>query len=272
LFSFLVVATAAARRRGWVIRLSARATRSRLTAASTYEDLPSISAAKRSTAFSRHPVSFKYEPAPGDPDYRPDPGSTGMRQQDRRGERNDGDKAAVETSRQGASFQIKIGDPDRTISGQQRYVITYRLRGALNSFDDHLELYWNITGDGWPVPMERASAVIDAPSVTNAACFEGSQWYSQSCESGLSPNSARFNSRRTLYPGEGLTIVVGLTKGSVDPGGPLLVRRNPSGSRCVTSWAEAGADRSFRPPGPGLRRRLWSGGRGPHRWYGDSSI
>ena len=36
--------------------------------------------------------------------------------------------------------RIKIGDPDRTISGPHTYDITYTLRGVLNGFPDHDEL------------------------------------------------------------------------------------------------------------------------------------
>src|SRR4051812_4819729 len=58
-----------------------------------------------------------------------------------------------ETSRQGADLQIKIGDPDKTISGPQRYRIRYRLSGALNAQTDLDEFFWNVTGNQWPVPI-----------------------------------------------------------------------------------------------------------------------
>jgi hypothetical protein len=45
--------------------------------------------------------------------------------------------------------QIKIGDPDKTITGAHRYVITYRVRGAFNGFKDHDELVWNAIGTEW---------------------------------------------------------------------------------------------------------------------------
>src|SRR6185437_7463954 len=39
--------------------------------------------------------------------------------------------------------RIKIGDPDRTITGEHTYDIVYRVRGAMNTFADHDELVWN---------------------------------------------------------------------------------------------------------------------------------
>ena len=47
--------------------------------------------------------------------------------------------------------RIKIGDPDRTITGVHTYDITYRMRGVPNAFADHDELVWNVNGVNWPV-------------------------------------------------------------------------------------------------------------------------
>ncbi len=54
-----------------------------------------------------------------------------------------------EVSDEGPNRRIKIGDPDVLVSGQQRYVISYTVNDGLNPFDDHDELYWNVTGGDW---------------------------------------------------------------------------------------------------------------------------
>lgn len=41
----------------------------------------------------------------------------------------------------GGTVTIKIGDPDRTVSGVHAYTLTYLVRGAMNAFADHDELY-----------------------------------------------------------------------------------------------------------------------------------
>jgi hypothetical protein len=46
------------------------------------------------------------------------------------------------TELDGNNERIKIGDPDRTITGVHTYEITYRMRGVLNGFSDHDELVW----------------------------------------------------------------------------------------------------------------------------------
>ena len=46
-------------------------------------------------------------------------------------------------------------------------LLHYIVRNPIRWFDDHDELYWNVTGNDWPVPIDSAGAVISFPS--NAA-------------------------------------------------------------------------------------------------------
>ncbi len=43
-------------------------------------------------------------------------------------------------------------------------VLRYRAKNGLRFFEDHDELYWNVTGDEWDVPIEAASARIVLPA------------------------------------------------------------------------------------------------------------
>ena len=119
--------------------------------------------------------------------------------------------------------RIRIGDPGRTITGTHRYVITYRVEGAFNGFDEHDELYWNVTGNGWTVSMSRASATVDAPkSLMGAACYRGPTGSRLSCERAELDGASAHFSDSTLLAGEGLTIVVALRKGVVPEPEPIL--------------------------------------------------
>ncbi|MCZ7537014.1 MAG: DUF2207 domain-containing protein [Acidimicrobiia bacterium] len=121
------------------------------------------------------------------------------------------------------STRVKIGDPDRTITGRHVYVITYRVQGALNGFDDHDELYWNVTGNEWPVPIGRVTAVVNAPaSVTAAACFRGSFGSSLPCERANVDGSSAGFVDSSLGSNEGLTVVVAIPKGAVPEPEPVL--------------------------------------------------
>lgn len=68
----------------------------------------------------------------------------------------------------GGSMSVKIGDADRTISGLHTYVISYNVRRAIGYFDSYDELYWNVTGNGWTVPIRQVTATIVVPALLEA--------------------------------------------------------------------------------------------------------
>ena len=59
---------------------------------------------------------------------------------------------------------IKIGDPSFTVTGANRYVLNYTVSGAMNSFADHDELFWNVDGGLWPVAKRSVSSTVLIPS------------------------------------------------------------------------------------------------------------
>ncbi len=123
-------------------------------------------------------------------------------------------------SREGDTLHIKIGDPDRTVTGEHLYVIRYAARAALGSFDGYDELYWNVTGNAWPVAIERAAVRIILPedaSVLQASCYLGAFGSTESCDGTADSdgNAYAAHSDRTLEAGEGLTVAVGFTPGVI---------------------------------------------------------
>jgi uncharacterized membrane protein YgcG len=129
-----------------------------------------------------------------------------------------------ETSRQGAYLNLRIGDPNVFVSGPQRYRITYRLTAALNPQASWDELYWNVTGNNWPVRIESASATVTAPSIDKVTCYEGPTRSTAQCASQFSGGSAHFTMTQPQLEGGGLTIVVALPKGSVNVAPPTLIK------------------------------------------------
>ena len=147
----------------------------------------------------------------------------------------------------GDRVRIRIGDPNRTITGQQTYVIHYRLGSGLGFFEDHDELYWQVTGTEWPVPILRASASVALPPAEawarrdaqgwSAWCYAG--WFesasSERCTAAvIDAGRYRFESGR-LEAGEGLTLVAAFPKGVV---------RAPTGAEkvaeAVATWWPVG--------------------------------
>ena len=136
----------------------------------------------------------------------------------------DGRKQRVDTSTIGSVYRFRIGDPDRTISGKATYRLAYNVAGALNAFADHDELYWNATGESWPVRILSASVVVDVPGngVTRVACFQGHRGSTEPCDATFTPGEATFRATRVLDAGEQLTIVTGLRKGVVAEPTPIV--------------------------------------------------
>jgi uncharacterized membrane protein YgcG len=137
-----------------------------------------------------------------------------------------GRRLQVKDTREGSLRRFRIGDPDRTLSGQQTYRIHYRLGGALNGFPDRDELYWNATGT-WPVAIARAAIHVSAPAnaIERVACFQGPAGSREPCQSTFTPAEATFTATRRLTEREQLTIVVSLRKGAVAAPVPHLVAK-----------------------------------------------
>jgi uncharacterized membrane protein YgcG len=135
-----------------------------------------------------------------------------------------GKSQQYDVSLDGGVETIKIGDPDRTVSGPQSYKIAYRVKGALNSFTDQDELYWNVTGN-WPVRILKATSTVTLPGdgFVKAACYQGPGGSDEVCQaSEESARSATFQSTRTLSEQEQMTLVLGLKKGLVPEPQPIL--------------------------------------------------
>ena len=131
---------------------------------------------------------------------------------------------------QGVDEVIKIGDPNRTVTGPNTYVISYTVQGAMNSFADHDELFWNVDGAQWPVAKESVSATVELPSSSafkEAACYQGPTGSTQTCEYAHTQSSVivMYSSTRTLASNEQMSVVVALNKGTVAVPPPLLTGR-----------------------------------------------
>jgi uncharacterized membrane protein len=129
-----------------------------------------------------------------------------------------------ERSRQGRYLQFKIYVPEADNS-TRTVILRYRVLDALRFFDDHDELYWNVTGDESDVAIESASARFELPagvSGLHAIAYTGT-FGSRAEDAQVKPQGNGFEIRTTRPLGfhEGLTCVVGWDKGFVHPPGPL---------------------------------------------------
>jgi len=135
-----------------------------------------------------------------------------------------GNKLKYEESREGRSVKFKIYVPGaedavRTIE------IHYRVQDAIRFFSDHDELYWNVTGTEWDVPIQAASAHIELPGAVtglHATAFTGAFGSRASdAQVTVGTNTVDVVSSGPLGYHQGLTAVVGWNKGAVHEPGAL---------------------------------------------------
>jgi hypothetical protein len=132
------------------------------------------------------------------------------------------------TEDESSTLLLRIGDEDRYVSGTQTYVLTYTLSGALNGAAQTTtgdELYWNIVGTGWTLPIDQVSVTISSPAdVVQTQCWTAP---ATPCDHNSNTSTSATFTQANISPGQGLTIAVGwpaLTYPGIEP---ILVTRNP---------------------------------------------
>jgi uncharacterized membrane protein YgcG len=139
------------------------------------------------------------------------------------GARRDGQPEDWSAEGLGNGVRVKIGNKDTLVPvGEHTYELTYETNRQVGFFQDHDELYWNVTGNGWIFPIEKASAQVTLPrdlpkeqvSITGYTGPEGStaQDFTGEVDAG---GLSRFAAKHRLDSNEGLTIVVMFPKGVV---------------------------------------------------------
>jgi uncharacterized membrane protein YgcG len=120
----------------------------------------------------------------------------------------------VEVTSNKDQVEYKIGDPFLTITGPQTYQIEYLLHGALSYGPDGAEFYWNVTGNDWLVPIEKASAIVSGPLTGKVACYRGYLGETNDCQVTQGTQSVTFLSEN-LMPSEGLTVATEIDREQV---------------------------------------------------------
>ncbi|WP_421708611.1 DUF2207 domain-containing protein [Algihabitans sp.] len=120
-----------------------------------------------------------------------------------------------------AGLRIRIGRESVFLDeGLHRYRIAYLTDRQLLFLDDVDELYWNVTGNDWGHPINRAEARIRLPGDAehrDATAYTGYvEGAGEDFTLGRLPDGGLvFRTTRSLSPGEGLTVAVSWPKGFV---------------------------------------------------------
>jgi len=128
-----------------------------------------------------------------------------------------GEKLTFTKSGDGVFLTLKIGDTDVTFTGSKKYVIHYLVDRGVRQFTDHAELYWDITGEGWQIPVLHSSATVSSSfaSITSVACFSGRFGSDDGlCEQKSEPSLANFVYPKTISYGDNFTVLLSLPKES----------------------------------------------------------
>ena len=135
----------------------------------------------------------------------------------------DGASEPFKTERVNNGVRVYIGKSDVFLSrGEYRYEIVYQTDRQLGFFDEHDELYWNVTGTGWNFPIDEARAKIRLPVFTDpdemqTAGYTGPQGSrDQDFKAYIDDlGVAHFETTDALNPHEGLTVVLSWPKGVI---------------------------------------------------------
>jgi hypothetical protein len=159
--------------------------------------------------------------------------------------------------------QIRIGDPDRTITGKHTYEITYTVEGAINGFPDHEELFWNGIGANWSVPIFNPTIDVVAPAgITAVACYAGPEGSQLPCTSNTVDGSAAAFRNGPLLPFNAFTIVAAFPVGTVADSSPILDEKwTPTKAFSTSPGHLAGAGGLFAILIGGISALAWQQGR-----------
>jgi uncharacterized membrane protein len=113
-------------------------------------------------------------------------------------------------------LKIYIPNADNSV---QTVSIEYTVSDAIKFFEDHDELYWNVTGDEWDVPIQSAQAQIILPSGASnirATAFTGIYGSrAKDAEIDVAGNGVEVRTTAPLPYHAGLTVAVAMDKGAI---------------------------------------------------------
>jgi len=169
---------------------------------------------------------------------------------------------------------LRMGDPNKYLTGKQVYVIQYQVASAFMDRGQEAEFFWNLTGNDWKVPLEKVSYRITFPdaldiSKDNLRIYSGpyGSRYSE-VENRIEGSVLSGFSTTPIYPGSGLSVAVMMPK-SIFNDGAVSMTSTPvsrTNSRHAASTRQKIKDIYFPIPLALLTLfgwQFWSRGRDP---------
>lgn len=135
--------------------------------------------------------------------------------------------------RDGDRWRLRIGDAKKLLTGLQLYNLSYQVKGAVSRQADQDEVFWHLSGYGWPVVINTFSADLQLPRALKpeqikAQCFFGQPNSTTPCQRlTLQTNAAGLVTGLSLTQsqisaGQGVSLVLHLPKGLIKKPYPLI--------------------------------------------------
>jgi len=140
----------------------------------------------------------------------------------------DGRRLPSRVTRTDRDLQIWIGAGDALFTGEQAFLLTYAVEGAVLPGPTRDELYWPVTGYQWDVPMLHAEAVVELPAEVDPVELDASSVVGKFGEKGRQAglkiadgSRVRFVVSRGLVQHEAFLVSVVWPSGLVEHPGPV---------------------------------------------------
>ena len=139
----------------------------------------------------------------------------------------DGERVPCKIENRSNGVRLYLGDSDGYAPlGEHTYTITYVTTYQVGFFEEHDELYWNVTGNDWEFAIDEVRFSLEIPEETpfnSVEFYTGWQGARGQAAEVLPGDIVRTTA--PLGPGEGLTVVYTWPKGVVTPPKvPLVIR------------------------------------------------
>lgn len=139
----------------------------------------------------------------------------------------DGAPAPVRVGRSDMGTDIRIGDPDATVTGTHTYQLHYVLGGAVTRVKKgRVQVAWNAIGTGWQTAIDEASVRLSAPAKPgHQRCYAGEQGSVAPCHDASAHGKEYADNERGLPRRHGITVEADYP-GSAITVDPLTPERN----------------------------------------------
>lgn len=137
---------------------------------------------------------------------------------------------SVETS--DGYYDIRLGDPDAFVSGKQQYTLSYVYDMGEDGYSAFDDMYFNIIGDEWLVPIEGVTFTVAMPKAFDSkpgfsiGSYLSSGYFTEDLQYSVDGSVITGKVNRMLYPGEAVTMRLvlpdGYYVGATQNAGPAL--------------------------------------------------